>query len=425
MRNLVLLLIGCTLSCFAEAGDHIRYVFKSKPQKFLASLNQPIKQMDFGLSPSQAEQILQLTDGEVDFTNTYYMDVPSSQKHLFKDSATDVIYPNVLPPFTFQAVTIKAGDPSLMNQWWLTALKVPSAWKHATGRGVTIADCDAGYYHNEPDLFANMLLQYRYDLSNQQGPYVVDDGGMTSHGTSVAAIMVGVLNGSGTSGIAYNAKLVPLQNYNYDKKLDGLNKEEATARCIMRAISTPNVQIIVLENQTETGSSETFSGTRSAVRLALKSGIIVVGAAGNYGVELTTEENDDTGSIIVGALTSSGATASYSNYGDRVTTAAFGEGLYTLAGTGGYMGMFGGTSGATPQVAAAVALMKEVNPRLNPAQARRILEKTRVSNSSNHDVGGQLDVEAVVTAARYSIVSETEYQQQQQFRQKLVNILNY
>ncbi|NJL25012.1 MAG: S8 family serine peptidase, partial [Calothrix sp. SM1_5_4] len=114
------------------------------------------------------------------------------------------------------------------------------------------------------------------------------------------------LDGVGTNGIAFNSKIVPLQNYNYNEQ-DDIDKEEATARCVLKAIEIPEVNIIVLENQTATGSSETFSGTRDAVRLAIRSGLIVIGAAGNSGVELKEELKDDTGSIIVGALSKSGA----------------------------------------------------------------------------------------------------------------------
>lgn len=413
MSRFVVFLFLSILSFSAQA-DHVRYVVKGK--------NLSLPKMTFGLSEKQMQKINKLTDGEVDFSDYYYQDAPLAQKSAFNSAKTEVLHPNVLPPFTFQAIQY-AGDPSLLNQWWISSLRVPQAWNHATGRGVVIADCDAGYYHDEPDLYSNMLLNQRYDLSSRN-PYVVNDGGMTSHGTSVAAIMVGVINGNGTSGIAHNAKLVPLQNFNYDPNLDTLDKEEATAKCIMRAISASGVQIIVLENQTYTGSSETFSGTRNAVRLALRSGIIVVGAAGNSGLYLNAETSDDTGSIIVGALAKGGNMISYSNYGRRVSVAAFGEQLYTLAGEGGYMGMFGGTSGATPQVAAAVALMKEVNPRLTPAQTRSILERTRVSHSGNVDVGGQLNVEAAVLAARSAPLLDNEFVRQQDFRSQLVEILN-
>ena len=217
MRNFARLSLGfCFLvSTHVTATENVRYVFNGK------SLDLP--KMTFGLSTQQADAILKLTNGEVDFTNTYYADAPAAPLSLLNDSQTEVLHPNVPLPFTFQEIQY-AGDPSLLNQWWIQSLKVPQAWKHATGQGVVIADCDAGYYHDEPDLRANMLLNHRYDLSSSS-PYVVDDGGMTSHGTAVAAIMAGVLDGSGTSGIAYNAKIVPLQNFKTKTKIVWIKKK--------------------------------------------------------------------------------------------------------------------------------------------------------------------------------------------------------
>jgi subtilisin family serine protease len=46
--------------------------------------------------------------------------------------------------------------------------------------------------------------------------------------------------------------------------------------------------------------------------------------------------------------------------------------------------MFGGTSGAAAKVAAAVALMLQVNPKLTPEQVREIIKKT----------GGVVDISA-------------------------------
>lgn len=417
-------MVIAVLSLSAWAESDVRYVFKLDSPKALKGV-QP-KRMNFGLSQSQMERLSALTKGEVNFASYYYIDRKASDHNVFSNERgfSGVIYPNVPPPkkddpaATFQ----KIGDPELINQWWIDKLGVQAAWRMATGQGVTIADCDAGFYHDEPDLFANMLLQYRYDLSDKEEPLVVNDGPYATHGTSVTAIMAGVLNGKGTNGIAYNSKIVPLQNYNYDDS-DDLDKEEATAACILKAVSTPDVDIIVLENQTANGSSETFAGTRDAVRVALKAGIIVVGAGGNYSAELLEEKKDDTGSIIVGALLETGEKASWSNFGDRVTVGAYGENLYTLEGPNGAFGYFGGTSGATPQVAATVALMKEVNPLLTPDQARKILTDTREITEANKLAGGKLDVPAAVLSAQQTPANLQATAAQWLFRQEVSAIL--
>ena len=404
----------------AAQAETVKAVFKTNP--ILSSDTSDLKRFTFGLNSEQVSDILRLTNGEVNMGNVFYIERDNSQISVLQDRVgfSGVIYPNVPPPVVVKGFD---GDPELAGQWWIDSLHVKEAWPLATGAGVVVADCDAGFYHDESDLNSNMLLDFKYDLSDPVNPDVVNDGPYAYHGTAVSAIIAGVTDGKGTSGIAYNAKIVPLQNFNYDSK-DTLDKEEATAACILRAIQTPHVNVIVLENQTANGSSETFIGTRDAVRLAIKSGITVVGAGGNYSVEIIEEKKDDTGSIIVGALAQTEGAAYFTNFGDRLTVGAFGENLHTLYGPNGAFGKFGGTSGATPQVAATVAMMKEVNPLLTPEQMRELLIQTREVNTTNEKAGGKLNVLAAVTAAINTIPDVKAWAGKQFFRQKLTAILN-
>ncbi len=368
-------------------------------------------ELTFGLSRYQIDKIAQLTDGKISFKNhfvtrPYFFDkviLPGAERHARE----------YLPP-----LRINAYDPTILDGWWQQALQVQEAWKLAKGRGVTIADCDAGYHTTEPDIAGNLLLDFAKDFSDRDNPRKIDDGGFVTHGTSVAAIMIGIQDGRGINGIAPEAKLVPLQNFNYDPRLDDRDKEEATAACILDALKIPDVQIIVLENQTH-GSSETFAGTRAAVRLALRSGVTIVSAGGNSTNELTAEAADDTGSIIVGAINRNGATETFSNYGSRVSISAYGSDLLTLFGPNGTLGRFGGTSGATPQVAAAVALMLEVNPDLTPAQIKEILVGTRITTERNRKVGGLLNLVAAVRRAKGTRGLRID----NGFREKLISIL--
>ncbi|MGE4133984.1 MAG: S8 family serine peptidase [Bdellovibrionales bacterium] len=417
---MVVFLLGLVVS-LATANESTLAVFKGAHPKFTSGLNGAVPvQLDFGLSTEQQNKIRELTEGRIDFSNVYTLTVPTHHLGLYsqQDGYVGFISAQVPPPL----IADFTPDPKLNGQWWIEKLKVPAAWQMATGAGVTIADCDAGFYHDEPDLHANMELDYRYDLSDAEDPLTVNDGPYAYHGTAVSAIMAGVMDFQGTNGIAFESRIVPLQNFNYDSK-DDKNKEEATAACILRAIDTPDVKVIVLENQTSNGSSETFVGTRDAVRLAMQAGITVVGAAGNYSVELTEEKTDDTGSIIVGALASNDSAASFTNYGERITVGAYGENLFTLYGPDGYFGYFGGTSGATPQVAATVAMILSVNPMLSPEQIRDLLKQTRVVSPGNEMAGGLLDVEASVRAALTMAPDYPEWLKAQGFRARLMQIL--
>lgn len=372
-----------------------------------------MRELSFGLNSDQMKRIAELTRGEVDFRNHF---VTKNLSHKSLGAFAEKHSSNHLPP-----VFVTEYDPKTKEGWWQQAHKVDEAWTLATGKGVTIADCDAGYYINEGDIAGNLLLEHAKDLSDKDAPGVINDGNFVTHGTSVAAIMIGLLDGTGINGIAYDSKLVPLQNFNYDWQLDDIDKEEATAACILEALKIPEVKIIVLENQTH-GSSETFAGTREAVRLALTAGVTIVSAAGNSSNELKAEAADDTGSIIVGAINRNGRAESFTNWGSRVSIAAYGSGLLTLEGPDGSMGYFGGTSGATPQVAATVALMLEVNPDLTPEQIKDILIATRTTTDENKKVGGLVNiVEAVKKAKDTKADSSADFDK---IRSQLISILN-
>ena len=394
----------------------------SPEELFPTSQLQPVS---FGLTSRQHEQIYALTNGTVNFRNIYRMTKPKQAALGREDPLAKLRHeflgtiPYPLPPLAGVVGTDKAleraatADPDLGDEWWLAALGVVQTWEMATGQGVTIADCDSGYHTEEPDLAPNLVLEERRDFSDVSRPTVVTDGAFVFHGTAVAAIMAGVRDGSGTNGIAYQAKVIPLQNYNYDRSLDNSDKEEATARCVLHALRLPAVRVIVVENQTPTGSSETFAGTRDAIRLAISSGITVVSAAGNNSLELKAEANDDSGSIIVGALRRNGRRSIFSNWGSRVTISAFGEGIRTLYGPGGQIETFGGTTAAAAQVAATVALMLDVNPTLTPQQVRSILIATRRLTTENRSVGGMIDVYAAVRKAASTAIDALTWKRQQ------------
>lgn len=366
------------------------------------------------VSASVAEGLWTLTDGQVDLRGGRQTLARPPTASL---SPLAGFVPESQPQHGFDA------DPAMIGEWWVKALDLDAAWEHSRGEGIVIADCDSGFYTAEPDLNPNLLLSERRDFADPTHPTLVTDGAFVFHGTAVAAIMVGVRDGHGTNGIAYGAKLVPLQNYNYDPALDGTDKEEATARCVLHALRIPGVRVIVVENQTKDGSSETFAATRDAIRLAIGSGVTVVAAAGNGSRELTIEAADDTGSIIVGALRRNGRAAIFSNYGARVTISAFGEGVNTLYGTGGRIESFGGTTAATAQVGGAVALMLSANPDLSPAQIRQILRDTANSTIDNIRVGGQLVVGAAVRQA-LAVRGDAQLREQgERLRDRAVHLL--
>ncbi len=427
-----------------RAETHVVRIGDAETRALVASHDGEL--VRFGLTRDQRQNLRELSGGRVDLLNLYRVRLDPHQDATKIAASTGYLgkLGPAVPPFstlgrdgkitgtTLGVTEADAAvpppaetpmDPVLADQWWVPALKAPEAWRYGTGRGVTIADCDTGFFLEEPDLGPNMMIERRYDFSDLGDPLNVDHGPFVFHGTAVAAIMTGVRDGAGTNGLAYEAKLVPLQNFNYDRDVDDVDKEEATARCILHAVRLGDVDVIVVQNQTSAGSSETFAGTREAIELAVESGISVVSAAGNASVELVTEERHDSGSIIVGALRQNGRAANYSNFGPRVTVSAFGENLRTLYGPDGRIDAFGGTTGAAAQVGAAVALMLSANRDLTPWEVRTILQRTRATSELNVRVGGMLDIGAAVRAASMASPNRDGRARALAFRKKAAAIL--
>ena len=282
-------------------------------------------------------------------------------------------------------------DQLLRNEWWPKALKLNEVWGQATGKGVTIAACDTGIHKNAKDLEQNLLIKYARDFANPRDKFNIFDGNYVSQGTASAGIMVGIKNFQGINGIAYNARLVPLQNYHYNDQLDSVPLSTSTERCIKYALTISDVAIIAVQALSSEGSIESNPKVRQAIELAIKSGVIVVSPAGDSTKELYQERIYDSGSIIVGALAQNGRTAIFSNYGSRVTISSFGEKIKALWGKYGETKYFAGTLAASAQIAAFVALAKEINPQLLPADMKWLLKTTRSKQTFNYNVGGIID----------------------------------
>ena len=117
----------------------------------------------------------------------------------------------------------------------------------------------------------------------------------------------------------------------------------------------------------------------------------------------------ETGSILVGATAYDPAVnprAGFSNYGPRIVVSAPGDTDHDLtcgsSSDSDYRNGFGGTSGATPKVAATAALMVAVNRDLTQAEIRTILHSTgsAIVTAVEKPVGTFLDSEAAVGEAR-------------------------
>ncbi len=264
----------------------------------------------------------------------------------------------------------------------------PEAWANAAaagapgGKGVVVAVLDTGVayanrgpYRRSPDFSAHEFVNgYDFVAHNH---YPNDRNG---HGTFVAAEIAEETNNHyGLTGLAYNAKIMPV------RVLDGAGEGEAStiAEGVLFAVKH-GAQIINLSLEFSPGvTASDIPELIEALRYAHKRGVLVVAAAGNEGHAAIAYPARAPDVVSVGATTEHGCLASYSNYGATLSLVAPGGGpdanlpgdpncrpeqpsgqdvfQVTFEGSSprvfGIPGGYEGTSMATPEVAATAALV--------------------------------------------------------------------
>jgi subtilisin family serine protease len=264
------------------------------------------------------------------------------------------------------------GDGTGAWDWGLNKIQAPDAWQAGyTGSGVTVAVIDTGVLYTHTDLSTNIWKNtaeiagngidddhngyvddvYGYDFVNKDG-YALDDNG---HGTHVAGIIAGLKNGTGVTGVAYNATIMPV------KVLDATGNGSFTnvASGIMYAVN--NGANVINLSLGAWGSAS--SVVTNAITYAVNHGVIVCMASGNDAKPTPTYPAvlaETVGGIAVGAVDSTTTVASFSNGAGLATpydyVEAPGVSIYSTYSNGGYAVM-SGTSMATPYTAGAAALL--------------------------------------------------------------------
>ena len=257
-----------------------------------------------------------------------------------------------------------AADPLLAQQWGVYAIGADRVWTTTTGQGVIVAVVDSGSGPH-PDQTDNLLpgRSFFNSTENQDG----NDIDTSGHGSHVAGIIAAVANnGIGGSGVAPNAKILPI------KVLDQAGQGDARdVAAGVRFAADSGAKVI---NLSLGGATESLSLTQ-AIQYATDKGSLVVAAAGNGGptdrpkwpasLDLT---------IAVTAVDSSNNAPSFDQRGDYIDIAAPGANVVSTA-KGDY-GILSGTSMAAGFVAGAAALLFAAEPRVTNAQVRDILLRT-------------------------------------------------
>lgn len=319
--------------------------------------------------------------------------------------------------------TMVPTDPYYTSYLWnlkdayFNGVKAESAWNTSSGAGVVVAVVDTGYRPHVDmvgqilpgyDFISDASVSYDHPLphtsANDRDDNATDPGDWVQaggcgggipykdtpsswHGSHVAGTIAAIANNSkGIVGLAYKAKILPVRVLGtcggYDSDIiDGI--VWAAGGSVPGVTNNPNPAKII---NLSLGGPEAScpSAYQQAIDTARNLGAVVVVAAGNSNINAAgfTPANCE-GVITVGATTSNGTRASFSNFGSVVDLSAPGVGIVSTVNASSWNPgidnayvSYNGTSMATPHVSAALALMLSVNPRMTALQAETYIKKS-------------------------------------------------
>lgn len=336
-----------------------------------------------------------------------------SAYELALQSVLDEIAPPPTPPTNDPFRLADAPYYGSALDWNLNRIGAPEAWAAGyTGKNVVVAVIDSGIERSHPDLQSSLWQNFREvpndGIDNDQNGYVDDRFGWnfiddnanvadpTGHGTHVAGIITSARNGVGSTGVAYDAKIMPLRVL--DQSGGGRTSDVASA-IIYAADQGADIISLSLFSDGYSSSIE------NALLYAQQKGVFVAAAAGNQGAALPNYPARHSANmdhvLSVGAHTESDQRASFSNRvgnSEAIQIDAPGVSINSTVPVAQF-GLWHGTSMATPHVAGAAALILSANPQLLPSEVRSLLVQSASRAIANSDSRGGLDLMMAIPLA--------------------------
>jgi thermitase len=261
---------------------------------------------------------------------------------------------------------------------------------------------------NDGNGFVDDVHGWDFDGDNN----TIYDGGskgmLDDHGTHVSGTIGGKGgNGAGVAGVNWNVTLISGKF---------LGRRGGTTANAIRAVNyftdlkvRHGLNIVATSNSW--GGGGFSQGLLDAIVAGANQQILFIAAAGNGGQDQVGDNNDTVASypsnyntatgagydavIAVAAISSTGALASFSNYGaGTVDIGAPGVGVISTTAFNTYSS-FSGTSMATPHVSGAAALYASTHPGANAAEIKNAILNSAVPTPSlagKTVTGGRLNV---------------------------------
>tara|TARA_B100001248_G_scaffold262718_3_gene261506 strand:+ start:2508 stop:3776 length:1269 start_codon:yes stop_codon:yes gene_type:complete len=362
----------------------------SAEDKIIDSPNNPANQPDLLCKKVEGQYLIRYYSGEI--------------KKVYVDSREDLIENYIEPELNeieYVHSEVRIGIPKIENgiqaqayagvQWPHERMHTDAAWsKGIDGSGIRVAVIDSGVNVQHPQLKDAILINdgeipnngidddgndyvddyLGYDFAAESG----DINDLNGHGTHVAGTIAAQhQHESLPKGVAPGAKILALNFMDANGMGDTYHAIQAIKYAAKRGVQ------IINASWGSSGCTDATVALRDTIAEVTAKGILFVAASGNNNLDLDIYDSYPTsfglqGVLSVSALTPSGLTASFSNYGpNSVDIIAPGQSIYsTYAGEEEYR-YLSGTSMATPMVAGAAALVLQMQNGLSPLAAKNAI----------------------------------------------------
>jgi Subtilase family/Bacterial pre-peptidase C-terminal domain len=293
-------------------------------------------------------------------------------------------------PNSFPAVPNLGG-----NNWGRDTINAPEIWERGiTGNGIVVAVVDGGVDYTHPDLDGNIWRNPgeipNNNIDDDRNGFIDDIGGwdfvsndnnpmdesLSGHGTHVAGIIAAERNDFGITGVAYNAKIMPVRVL--PKFATGSWSNVAAG---IRYAVDNGANIINLSLGSDTRPEPLVD---AAIQYATDKKVVVVMSAGNESSPQPDYPaiNATRFGIAVGGIDKNNRmykSSDLAGFRPLDYLVAPGVDIYSTTPNNTYK-TFNGTSMAAPHVAGVAALVLNANPTLTPAQVEYILTTTANRN---------------------------------------------
>lgn len=344
-------------------------------------------------------------------------DLETQLERLKDDPRVEVVEPNYL--LTLDAIP---NDWFFQEQWGLyntgqyeagvvgADIDAVNAWNIQTGSAsVVVAIVDTGLDLSHPDLDNNLWinpLEISGNGIDDDGNGYVDDivgydfgdndnnpTDQIGHGTFLAGIIAAEGNNNlGVTGVAWDARIMPLKFSRSDGTIDVLDAIEA-----IEYATSMGAQVI----NASWGSYSYSQLLRDAIQEAGQNGVLFVASAGNDGLDTDATPHypssyDEPNLISVAATNSADARWASSNYGkNSIHLGAPGEDIVSTFPFSNYLFDRSGTSYSTAYVSGVAALLlSQPSPPTDPSALKElILDRTEQipSMAEVTSTGGRLN----------------------------------